>query len=276
MLGVDVGGTFTDVVAVRDGRSPSPRFPASRRTRRGRSWREAAGSGWRAARSSTTPARAASTRSSPAAAEGGVPDHRGPPRHPGQRPALAPADAQTDASWRRPFGDVARPLVPRYLRRGVVERLLADGGVMTGSTRTTPAAARGARALQRRGRRDLPAQRLRQPQPRAAPARADAGGPGRRAGLDLRGDLAAGEGVRARVDDGDRRDDEADLHRYAHELDEQLRELGSPASSTSPTARRRSCRGARRSRSRSGSCSPDRRRGRCRAPGSARRSARAT
>src|SRR6185295_17007835 len=25
------------------------------------------------------------------------------------------------------FGDAARPLVPRYLRRGVVERMLADG-----------------------------------------------------------------------------------------------------------------------------------------------------
>ena len=28
-----------------------------------------------------------------------------------------------------PFGDAARPLVPRYLRRGVAERLLADGTV---------------------------------------------------------------------------------------------------------------------------------------------------
>ena len=30
-----------------------------------------------------------------------------------------PMDAQTDPSWRRSFGDAGRPLVPRYLRRGV-------------------------------------------------------------------------------------------------------------------------------------------------------------
>ena len=40
-----------------------------------------------------------------------------------------PPDRQSDTSWRRPFGDAARPLVPRYLRRGVTERLLADGTV---------------------------------------------------------------------------------------------------------------------------------------------------
>src|SRR5205085_4582319 len=40
-----------------------------------------------------------------------------------------PLEAQTDTSWRRSFGDAARPLVPRYLRRGVLERLLADGSV---------------------------------------------------------------------------------------------------------------------------------------------------
>jgi N-methylhydantoinase A len=42
-----------------------------------------------------------------------------------------PLDAQTDPAWRRSFGDSARPLIPRYLRRGVVERILADGRVMT-------------------------------------------------------------------------------------------------------------------------------------------------
>jgi N-methylhydantoinase A len=41
-----------------------------------------------------------------------------------------PLDAQTDASWRRTFGDAGRPLVPRYLRRGVRERILADGSVL--------------------------------------------------------------------------------------------------------------------------------------------------
>ena len=35
-----------------------------------------------------------------------------------------PLEALTDPHWRRPFGDAARPLVPRYLRRGIRERLL--------------------------------------------------------------------------------------------------------------------------------------------------------
>ena len=30
-----------------------------------------------------------------------------------------PLEALTDPGWRRSFGDAARPLVPRYLRRGV-------------------------------------------------------------------------------------------------------------------------------------------------------------
>jgi N-methylhydantoinase A len=40
-----------------------------------------------------------------------------------------PPARQSDTSWRRPFGDAARPLVPRYLRRGITERLLADGTI---------------------------------------------------------------------------------------------------------------------------------------------------
>jgi N-methylhydantoinase A len=40
-----------------------------------------------------------------------------------------PPARQSDTSWRRPFGDAARPLVPRYLRRGISERVLSDGSV---------------------------------------------------------------------------------------------------------------------------------------------------
>ena len=74
-----------------------------------------------------------------------------------------PLGAQTDAGWRRSFGDSSRPLVPRYLRRGVTERLLADGSVLIPfdeehARRQLDVLAR----LQRRGRGDLPAQRLRQ------------------------------------------------------------------------------------------------------------------
>ncbi|GAB91248.1 hydantoinase/oxoprolinase family protein [Gordonia rhizosphera] len=41
-----------------------------------------------------------------------------------------PADAILDPGWRRSFGDAARPLVDRYLRRGIAERMLADGAVL--------------------------------------------------------------------------------------------------------------------------------------------------
>ena len=41
-----------------------------------------------------------------------------------------PYEALTDMSWRRPFGDAARPLIPRYLRRGIKERLMPDGAVL--------------------------------------------------------------------------------------------------------------------------------------------------
>jgi N-methylhydantoinase A len=40
-----------------------------------------------------------------------------------------PFEALTDLSWRRSTGDVSRPLVPRYLRRGIRERLTSDGAV---------------------------------------------------------------------------------------------------------------------------------------------------
>jgi N-methylhydantoinase A len=41
-----------------------------------------------------------------------------------------PLEAMTDPSWRRPFGDATAPLVPRYLRRGIHERITASGDVL--------------------------------------------------------------------------------------------------------------------------------------------------
>ena len=41
-----------------------------------------------------------------------------------------PIEALTDPGWRRPFGDARTPLVDRYLRRGVRERMLATGEVL--------------------------------------------------------------------------------------------------------------------------------------------------
>ena len=43
---------------------------------------------------------------------------------------LRPGHALLDPRWRRSFGDAARPLVPRYLRRGIRERLTAAGEVL--------------------------------------------------------------------------------------------------------------------------------------------------
>ena len=126
-----------------------------------------------------------------------------------------PPARQSDTSWRRSFGDAARPLVPRYLRRGVTERLLVRRERSHPARRGAGAEpAGGAEAMRGRGRRDLPAERLRRSGARATAARARArGARRRRGGLDLVRDLAAREGVRARLDDRDRRLHEADLHR---------------------------------------------------------------
>ena len=123
------------------------------------------------------------------------------------------------------FGDAARPLVPRYLRRGR-HRAAAGRRQRADPARRgagAPPAGR-ARPLQRRGRGDLPAQRLRQPRARGAAARARARDARRPPDLDLVGDVAAREGVRARVDDGGRRAHEADLRATTpSELDRELR-----------------------------------------------------
>ncbi|MGW0454472.1 hydantoinase/oxoprolinase family protein [Gordonia sputi] len=131
MFGVDVGGTFTDVVAVRDGKISVTKVPSSRSNPpapvvEGAKRLGVAGS---------TVFNHASTMGLNAVIERRLPKIAYLTTD-GFRDVLdrgnvhRPLDAQTDPAWRRSFGDANRPLVPRYLRRGVVERVTADGSVL--------------------------------------------------------------------------------------------------------------------------------------------------
>ncbi|WP_440707918.1 hydantoinase/oxoprolinase family protein [Herbiconiux sp. YIM B11900] len=131
MIGVDVGGTFTDVVSIRDGRVEVTKVPSSRT--------DPAGSVVEGARRLGVDGSAvfnhASTMGLNAVLERRLPKV-GLLTTEGFRDVLdrgsvhRPLSAQTDPSWRRTFGDAARPLVPRYLRRGIVQRTTADGGTL--------------------------------------------------------------------------------------------------------------------------------------------------
>ncbi len=130
MVSVDVGGTFTDVVAVRDGvihtvKVATDLVDSARGVLAG-----AAEIGVADAdmfnHASTAGLNALLTRRTPKI---------GLLCSAGHRDILdigqnwRPAEAVSDPRWRRSFGDAARPLVPRYLRRGVTERITADGTV---------------------------------------------------------------------------------------------------------------------------------------------------
>ncbi|MFC5946851.1 hydantoinase/oxoprolinase family protein [Pseudonocardia lutea] len=130
MFGVDVGGTFTDVVAVRNGRIQVTKVPSSRS--------DPAGSVVEGARrlgvADSAVFNHASTMGLNAVLERRLPKI-GFLTTEGFRDILdrgtvhRPLDGQTDPAWRRPFGDAAKPLVPRYLRRGVRERMGAAGQI---------------------------------------------------------------------------------------------------------------------------------------------------
>ncbi|OZC63690.1 5-oxoprolinase [Rhodococcus sp. 15-725-2-2b] len=130
MIGVDVGGTFTDVVAVEGDEITTVKVATAAQTEQGvlQGAREAgAASASVFNHASTHGLNAIITRKLPKVAflttEGHI-DILDAGR------GWRPASGLTDPSWRRPFGDAARPLVPRYLRRGVRERLLADGSTL--------------------------------------------------------------------------------------------------------------------------------------------------
>ena len=130
MIGVDVGGTFTDVVAIADGEIKTSKIATEQQTEVGvlLGAREAGVADATVFNhASTHGLNAVITRRLPKVAFLTTLGHRDI-LDAGR--TWRPAEALTDAHWRRSFGDAARPLVPRYLRRGIKERLTADGGVL--------------------------------------------------------------------------------------------------------------------------------------------------
>ena len=131
MIGVDVGGTFTDVVSIEDGRITTTKVATDvTQTERGVLAGAAESEVMKASvfnHASTHGINAVITRKLPKIAFLTTLGHRDI-LDAGR--GWRPAEALTDPHWRRPFGDAARPLVPRYLRRGIRERATADGGTL--------------------------------------------------------------------------------------------------------------------------------------------------
>nr|BBH91903.1 5-oxoprolinase [Thermogemmatispora argillosa] len=131
MLAVDVGGTFTDVVALDDHAIKVTKVPTNALETE-RSVLEGARLLDIASKpifnhASTVGLNAIITRRLPKVAFLTTLGHRDILD---MGRTWRPLDALTDPGWRRPFGDAAAPLVPRYLRRGISERITADGSVL--------------------------------------------------------------------------------------------------------------------------------------------------
>jgi len=131
LFSVDVGGTFTDVVMVRDGDIHVTKVPSNAAATHLPVIEGARRLGVQDAavfnHASTKGLNAVLTRSLPKIGFVTTQGHRDM-LDAGR--CMRPMDNQTDARWHRPFGDAARPLVRRYLRRGIQERILASGEVL--------------------------------------------------------------------------------------------------------------------------------------------------
>ncbi|MBS1889160.1 MAG: hydantoinase/oxoprolinase family protein [Actinobacteria bacterium] len=132
MIGVDVGGTFTDIVAIRDGAIETVKVATNVTETHKGVLEGAAEVGVDAAsafnHASTHGLNAIITRRLPKIAFVTSFGHRDMLD---MANAWRPRAGQTDPHWRRSFGDASgRALVPRYLRRTVVERIAADGSVL--------------------------------------------------------------------------------------------------------------------------------------------------
>ncbi|MGV9861461.1 hydantoinase/oxoprolinase family protein [Rhodococcus koreensis] len=131
MIAVDVGGTFTDVVALRDGKIQTAKVTTDYAEVFGPVLEGAAALGVEDAsvfnHASTHGLNAVITRRLPKIGFLTTEGHRDILD---MGRVWRPAHAILDSRWRRSFGDASRPLVQRYLRRGIHERITADGGVL--------------------------------------------------------------------------------------------------------------------------------------------------
>ncbi|MGA4792369.1 hydantoinase/oxoprolinase family protein [Nocardia sp. AB354] len=131
MIAVDVGGTFTDVVALRDGRIHTAKVSTDYSDVTKPVLQGAALLGVENSavfnHASTHGLNAVITRRLPKIGFLATEGHRDILD---MGRVWRPAEAILDPRWRRSFGDAARPLIPRYLRRGIRERITADGGVL--------------------------------------------------------------------------------------------------------------------------------------------------
>ncbi|QSE92318.1 hydantoinase/oxoprolinase family protein [Rhodococcus pseudokoreensis] len=131
MIAVDVGGTFTDVVAWRDGKILTTKVSTD--------YTEVAGPVLKGAQllgvegsavfnhASTHGLNAVITRKLPKIGFLTTEGHRDILD---MGRVWRPTEAILDPHWRRSFGDASRPIVDRYLRRGIRERLTSDGSVL--------------------------------------------------------------------------------------------------------------------------------------------------
>src|SRR3954454_19612248 len=131
MIAVDVGGTFTDVVALLDGEVRTAKVSTDYADVTKPVLEGAASLGVEGStvfnHASTHGLNAVITRRIPKIGFLTTEGHRDMLD---MGRVLRPPHALLDPRWRRSFGDAARPLVPRYLRRGIRERITADGGVL--------------------------------------------------------------------------------------------------------------------------------------------------